>query len=543
MFDAGEKKLGRLLLASNIITPEQLDLALSEQRKNGGKLGQVLVKLQFISELDLINVLERKLHIPRAVIPPRVPEEVLHLISEVFMRRYKVFPIKTEGRELTVAMADPLNMVVIDELRQMTRKEIKPVLALEQQITAAVTRHFEVLQLEQELSQQDQKHEDANAFSSNLEGEESAVIRLVNSILNQGIADRASDIHIEPQDDCVLVRERVDGILKVMMFLPKGVLNSLVSRVKIMADLDIAVKRLPQDGRIQLSDRDKKIDLRISTMPTIFGEKIVIRILQKNSELIDINQLGFSDYNFRTFKNIIRSTSGMVLITGPTGSGKTTTLYAVLSELNSPAKNIISVEDPVEYVIKGINQIQVNKKAGLTFAVGLKYILRQDPDVIMVGEIRDSETAKIAVRAASTGHLVLSTMHTSDAAEALTRLVDMGIEPYLVASSVVAVIAQRLVRKICFHCAETYNGSYSRGRGCSLCGNSGYMGRMGIHEILVVDHQIKELINNKADSKRIKRLGIKNGMVPLKEDGLLKARQCQTTPDEIFKAAYSILEK
>lgn len=540
------------MIEHRLITPEQLRWALEEQNKTGEKLGQVLVSHDLVTEIDLMKLLESQLGISRASIPMKVPAHVLHTITERTMRRYKVFPVGLQNNMLTVAMADPTNVLVVDELQQQTNREIISQLAAERQIDAAISRHFEVAQLEQEMMVFERETNTYNTLSFT-EGDSSAVVRLVNSIINQAIVNGASDVHIEPRRNCILVRQRVDGMLREMMQLPLKAHSSVISRIKIQGEMDIAEKRLPQDGRILVEEAGHKVDLRVSTMPTVFGEKVVIRLLPEDRQLININQLGFSGYNFRMFKKLLRSTQGMILITGPTGSGKTTTLYAALNELNSPEKNLITIEEPVEYTINGVNQIAVNAKVGLTFASGLRSILRQDPDVIMVGEIRDQETARIAVRAATTGHLVLSTMHTNDAADAVTRLVDMGVESFLVAPCMVGVVAQRLVRRICPGCKEscTLNSedrkllpsgvsNLFRGRGCSMCSNTGYLGRVGIHEILIVNEEIKELIHRRAPGSQIKAHALAKGMVTLGKDAINKAITGETALEEVNRVTYTV---
>jgi type IV pilus assembly protein PilB len=387
--------------------------------------------------------------------------------------------------------------------------------------------------------------------------EEAPVVRLVNTIIAQAVAEKASDIHIEPQEDRVLVRYRVDGLLRETLTLPRHVRANLTTRVKILAGLDIAEKRLPQDGRFQVKYGEQDIDVRVSTLPTVHGEKVVLRLLLKSGRILPVDRLGFQSYNLERFSGIARYTSGMILVTGPTGSGKTTTLYAVLNQLNNPERNIITIEDPVEYILQGINQTQINVKAGLSFATGLRSILRQDPDIIMVGEIRDGETARIATRAATTGHLVLSSLHTNDAAGALTRLIDMGVEPYLVASSVVGVVSQRLVRLLCPRCKELHQladdaterifmdippgepVALYRAAGCPQCNHTGYQGRTSIQEVLPVTRAIRELVNKKAPADLIKEKAVSEGMVTLKEDGIDKARQGITSIAEVMRVAYN----
>lgn len=386
---------------------------------------------------------------------------------------------------------------------------------------------------------------------------ESPVIKLVDSIILQAVNENASDIHVEPFEGGLRIRYRIDGMLREVMTVPKKTGQPLISRLKILSNMDIAEKRKPQDGRFHIQYKNNIVDLRVSTLPNIFGEKAVIRLLDKNNNLLKVNQLGFDEKNYKAFKNILKYSNGMLLVTGPTGCGKTTTLYAVLNEINSREKNIVTIEDPVEYVLEGINQTQVHSKAGLTFALGLRSILRQDPDVIMVGEIRDKETAEIAVRSATTGHLVLSTLHTNDAAGAITRLIDMGIEPFLVASSVLGVVAQRLVRLICPKCKKSYELSnnakqrmymgiaddipvvLSYGEGCQYCGQTGYRGRTGIYEVMPVTKKIRELINKKSSADLIKAQAVRDGMITLKDDGINKALEGLTTIDEVMRVAYT----
>ncbi|MGB9904517.1 MAG: GspE/PulE family protein, partial [Desulfotomaculales bacterium] len=439
-------RIGDLLVEAGLISAAQLQQALLAQRQTGERLGRVLVSLGFVTEQDILNTLEMQLGIPQINLAEKLNIQLIRSLPEALLRRHKVVPVKKEGNRLMVAMSDPLNVVAIDDLRLATGLEIDPVLAREQEIDDALQKAFTFSGLEKVLAEMPDGTEAAEMQILDLTpeaagGSEVPLVRLVNSLIVQAVNEKASDIHIEPQEKKVLVRFRRDGLLREVMTLSPQIRLPLVSRVKIMAGMDIAEKRLPQDGRIQIKLGGRNIDLRVSSMPTIFGEKIVLRILDKSIGIIPIDELGFEEYNFARFLNLLRHTYGMVLITGPTGSGKTTTLYAVLNRLRSPELNIVTIEDPVEYVLEGINQTQVNVKAGLTFASGLRSILRQDPDVIMVGEIRDRETAEIAVRAASTGHLVLSTLHTNDAAGALTRLIDMEVEPFLVASSVLGVVA------------------------------------------------------------------------------------------------------
>lgn len=550
------KKLGQLLMQQKLLTHQQLQAALDwQQQVPGQKIGQILVQQGYISEEDLLNILQEKLNIPQAYIPLRVSSEVLGLISEVTMRRLKAFPMVKDGQQLTVAMADPLDMLAIDYLQQITNLDIKPFLTTEGQLEAAITRHFAMAQLEKELIGENDDHSTGYYVT---DGEDSPVIRLVDGLLNQAITDQASDIHIEPQRECVLVRQRVDGLLRGILELPLASCQSLVSRIKILAQMDIAEKRLPQDGRFIYQVGAEKIDLRVSTIPTINGEKVVLRLLPQGQARLEINQLGLGNDNLVEFKKLISSTSGMILVTGPAGSGKTTTLYAILSQLNHPTKNIITLEDPVEYSIRGINQIQIQPKTGLTFGLGLRSVLRQDPDIIMVGEVRDRETAEIAIRSANTGHLVLSTLHANNAPDAITRLLDMGVERYLVATSIIGVVATRLVRKVCTTCRQRYqptlqdlqllntpldsNGTLYQAKGCYTCGYTGYRGRIGIHEILLVNSHLRELVNQNVSAEQLKAAALKGGMIPLVVDGMNKVQAGITTLEEIQRVTYSAVD-
>lgn len=541
------KKLGQLLVEQKLLTEEQLQAALDWQRQRPGqKIGEILLQQGYISETDLLNILQQKLNIPQAYIPPQIPADVLELVSESNMRRLKALPLAREGQQLLVAMVDPLDMLAIDQLRQITNLSIKPLLATPGQLEAAITQHMGKWQLEKGKVRE--------------KGEQgiSPIISLVDGFLAQAVADQASDIHIEPQPDKVLVRLRVDGLLRSILTLPIERRDELVSRIKILAQLDIAEKRQPQDGRFMYTVGQETIDLRVSTIPTINGEKVVLRLLRQSKAQLNIHQLGFSAANMARFIKLIDSTSGMVLITGPTGCGKTTTLYAILNRLNDPTKNIVTLEDPVEYSITGINQIQIQAPIGLTFGVGLRSVLRQDPDIIMVGEIRDRETAEIAVRAANTGHLVLSTLHTNSAADAITRLLDMGVERYLVAGSIIGVVAQRLVRKLCPACRQAYqpspeellffsgafknDGLLYKSKGCHACAYTGYQGRIGLHEVLLINSSLRELINQRASAEQIKKAALKEGMIPLVADGMDKVQAGITTLQEIRRVTYSAVD-
>jgi len=552
--------LGELLIESGLIDKKQLEKALQVQQQTGQQLGKTLVNLGIVTEKDITDMLEAQLGIRRVTLNAEPDRSLLATLPEHLVRRHKVIPVKKEGNKLTVAMTGSLNLEAMDDLRLITGCEIEPLVVAEKEIEQAIQKFYGVSNLERDL--QDFEVVESGALQIDQPEEnlanEAPIVRLVNSIIMDAIKQNASDIHIEPREKEVRVRYRIDGILReAMSNLPNRSRTAIISRIKILADLNIAEKRVPQDGRIQIKYYDRDIDLRISTMPTLFGEKVVIRVLDQKSGVLALEQLGLQQDNLNRFKRIISSSYGMVLLTGPTGSGKTTTLYAALKELNSEGKNILTIEDPVEYILEGVNQTQVNARAGLTFSSGLRSIVRQDPDIIMVGEIRDPETAEIAVQAATTGHLVLSTLHTTDAAGALLRLIDMGIEPYRVASSVLGVVAQRLVRKICPRCRKSYTvypgdpefsfmdrqereiKLYS-GEGCHYCNDTGYRGRISIQEILPVTEKIRACLLQKEPAGKIKSIAISEGMVPLKDDGLHKAMQGITTVQEVMRVAHQI---
>ncbi|MFZ5688127.1 MAG: GspE/PulE family protein [Bacillota bacterium] len=557
-----KKRLGELLVDSGLITQAQLQEALKLQKQTGDRLGRVLISHGFVTEQDIINVLEFQLGISQVELHGiTLDPEVVKMVPEHLVRRHKAIPVKRSGNILLVAMVDPLNVLAIDDFRLASGCEIEPAISTEKEIDQAIQKYYGIQGLEEVSAVEEGAAAVEIGEKFNLDADSglggAPVVRVVNSMIQQAVQARASDIHVEPLGDRVRVRFRVDGLLRDMMSLPKGSHPSIISRIKIMADMDIAEKRLPQDGRVQIRASNRQVDLRVSSMPTIFGEKIVIRILDKSARLVSLEDLGFSEAVLHRYRNLIKFAYGMILVTGPTGSGKTTTLYATLNEISSIDKNIITIEDPVEYILEGINQTQVHVKSGLTFAVGLRSILRQDPDVIMVGEIRDAETADIAVRAATTGHLVLSTLHTNDAAGAVTRLIDTGVEPFLVASSVIGVVAQRLVRKICPHCKASYqlppdsphrvfigvdaNAAISlyKGQGCRQCEYTGYRGRLAIQEVLAVSAQLRSLILEKASSEELKNQAVSEGMKTLKEDGIIKALEGLTTIEEVIRVAYA----
>jgi len=557
------KRLGDLLVENGLISQSQLHEALVIQKNIGKKLGEVLIEQGLVTEKQILETLEFQLGISYVHLgEQQLTREIVQSISEDLIRRHKIFPYKKNENEIFLAMADPLDFMAVDDVVLATGLKVRVAIATEADIDSAIGRYFGFSQevaaaiddLETEVNTLDKLAFDLD----NLGAEDDApVIAAVNGIITQAVNMGASDIHIEPVEDCIKIRFRIDGLLQEVLNLPRKVQPPLISRIKLMAEMDIAERRLPQDGRIQIKTGNKKIDLRISSLPTIFGEKLVIRILDKEQRSIQINQLGFTVQQLERIHKLLRFPHGMLLVTGPTGSGKTTTLYAALNHIKTVAKNILTIEDPVEYVLNGINQVQVNHKAGLNFATGLRSILRQDPDVIMVGEIRDAETAEISVRASTTGHLVFSTLHTNDAASSLTRLVDMRIEAFLVASAVIGVVAQRLVRRVCPRCSEQYRplldspeylflgNEYegkelvlTRGTGCSYCNYTGYKGRIAIQEILQLTSEERKLILNKADAETIQKSAVKNGMVTMREDGIQKALEGITTIQEVMRVTF-----
>jgi len=573
------KKLGEILVANSLITAKQLEEALEYQKKTGLKLGQILLEKKYITEKQLLEFLSKQFSIKFVEISKiEISPEIIKIVPEAIARRYTLIPIGKKDNIISVAMVDPLNIVVLDELKLMTGYNIEPVFALEDDILSAIDKYYGATSSQQALDEIIQKNtsdeeasdisvvekkNDEEIVSLENQSESGPIIKMVNIIISSAIKSRASDIHIEPSYKDTKVRFRIDGVLHIQQTIPKKFHNAIVSRIKIMSNLDISERRIPQDGRIKIKLSEKEIDLRVSILPTIFGEKIVMRILDSSGLKLKLEELGFEPENLAIFSKCIKAPHGINLITGPTGSGKSTTLYSALSTLNSPDVNISTIEDPVEYHLDGINQVNVNPDVGLTFASGLRAFLRQDPDIIMVGEIRDFETMSIAINAAMTGHLVFSTLHTNDAAGAITRIGMMGIEPFLTSSTLLMVVAQRLVRTICKYCKEAYevdpnliiklgasqtiiepnikNGKLViyKGRGCDKCFGTGYKGRIGIHEILEVTDPIRELIVDKAPSTKIKEIAKKHGMITLRESALRKLMNGITTVEEVIRVTGS----
>ncbi len=551
------RRIETALLEEGLITPEQLEGVFSEQRRTGKRFAKVLLEQGLVGEEALLAVMEKQLKIPRVNLGFRHidPAAAGAIPAEIALRR-KVIPLEKDNRQITMAMADPLDLAAVDEVAMVTGAEVKPVLAEESAIDHLITQLYSLKEAD-EAGDAMRIREGGPGQQAGAAAGEAPVIRVVNSLIERGIEEGASDIHLEPTEEGLRLRMRRDGVLHDISAPPGYSRANIISRVKIMADLDVAEKRRPQDGNIQWRGKRKGIRLRVSTLPTIYGEKVVIRFLEKEKIVLPLERLGFSEANYRNLLMLLLNRQGMLLVTGPTGCGKTTTLYSALNYLNRPEENIITVEDPVEYRLKGINQVQVNPRIERTFAGALRSILRQDPNIIMVGEIRDLETAQISTRAALTGHLVLSTLHTNRAAGAITRLVDMGIEDYLVSASLNGVIAQRLVRKICPVCRDEYSLSEDeklfhrrffraepppklvRGKKCRSCNHTGYRGRTSIQEILVLNQGLKELILSGAKEEALQDRAVQEGMIPLVTDGLRLVEAGQTTVNEIVRAAYS----
>ncbi|NWG04837.1 MAG: type IV-A pilus assembly ATPase PilB [Syntrophaceae bacterium] len=593
------ERLGELLIKRNFITPEQLKKALDEQKLKGGRLESNLVRLGYIKEDELLSFLSAQYRVPSVKISKmEINPAVIKLIPSSVSKKYFILPINRVGPKLTLAMADPSNIVVIDEIKFMTGFNVEPVVASETEIIDAIKKYyggggnvaglgsvsFEASDYDLEESKLnaaldgisiDDDVVDVEDFNKLVHGAvdnvevvealqtgseevmdmEGPIIKIVNGILIKAIKLGASDIHFEPYERTFRVRYRIDGVLRRDMSLPIQIKNAMTSRLKIMAKLDIAEKRLPQDGRIKLRlGKGREMDFRVSTIPTLFGEKVVLRLLDKSALQLDMTKLGFEESSLADLKAAIHKPVGMILVTGPTGSGKTTTLYSALSELNRETENIITAEDPIEYNFMGINQVQMHEEIGLTFASSLRSFLRQDPDIIMVGEIRDFETAQIAVQAALTGHLVLSTVHTNDAPGTITRLIDMGIEPFLISSAVILILAQRLIRKICMDCREPIkvhpqllidlgippdevkSFPVYKGKGCPMCNNTGYKGRIGLYEVMPMKEEIKELVLSRASTSEIKKEAIRLGMKTLRQSGILKIKDGVTTIEEVFRS-------
>jgi general secretion pathway protein E len=559
------RPLGEILRAVAGLSEAALEEALRAQADEGGRLGEVLVARKAVSADDVAKALALQLDLPyhAQVALDAVDAELVRQVPINFAKQALILPLGLEGESVALLVADPLDTTMLDHARMLLQRNVSPHVATGAVIVDAINGVYDRAVNEAEQLVGEMEAQDLQSLAHELEepqdlldvDDEAPIIRLVNSLLFRAAKERASDIHIEPMERELLVRFRIDGVLQEIIKPPKRYQNSIVSRVKVMGQLNIAEKRLPQDGRIRIKLAGRDIDIRLSTIPCTFGERIVMRLLDKNTTLLDLQDVGMGADTMHAMDQVIRRSHGIILVTGPTGSGKTTTLYAALSRINTPDLNILTVEDPVEYQLRGISQMAINPKIGLTFAAGLRSFLRQDPDVIMVGEIRDRETAEIAIQASLTGHLVFSTVHTNDAASAITRLVDMGVEPFLVASSLTAVMAQRLVRRVCHHCREPYrptaeelkevaltpeavaragNPTIYRASGCEACGRTGYRGRTGIYEMLLVDDDIRQLALKNVDSSSIKRTGVQKGMLTLLDDGARKVLVGETTLAEVL---------
>ena len=565
-----------VFVSSGLVSEEQLAQATEKQRqlKTQEPIGDLLVSMGLITERDRVRCLGEQWGVPYVDLTEiQIPDEVTSAVTQELARRFKVIPIERTPKRLTLAMKNPLDIFAIDEIRLITGKEVEAVIATEEDIINAISANYRTEVNVSEAVAGVMKDLDEATITLTQGGDEESitieqlkelsgeapVVRLANMIISRGITDKASDIHIEPAKDGLRIRYRVDGILSDGMTLPKKAQASITSRIKIMADMDISEKRAPQDGRISATIEGRPYDFRVSTLPAVFGEKIVMRVLDKSNISVGLHKLGLLPYTFEMFESMIQRTYGIILVTGPTGSGKSTTLYSVLAKLNSGEKNILTIEDPVEYELSGITQSMVNNRAGMTFAAGLRSMLRQDPNIIMVGEMRDQETAMIAIEAALTGHLVLSTLHTNDAPGSVARLLDMGVESFLIASSIAGVLAQRLLRTICIKCKEPYSPpkdaikrlgmnldiidksevTFFRGKGCDHCKGTGYKGRIGVYELMPVNDKVRELILARASSYAIREAAVEAGMRTLKDDAMEKILLGMTTLEESLRVIYA----
>lgn len=583
IIDTKKKMLGEMLVSAGLINEEQLKKALEEQKKRGGKVGEILLDMGFVSEEKLATFLARQLHIPFVEIEKQlVDTDTVRLIPPAMARRIMAVPLYRDRDVVVVAMADPLDIFGLDDLRRTIGRDVRQVVATRSDILRAIDRYYGIgTAIEAAAKDFAEGGEDEKTEVELPAGaaDDAPVVKLVSMLISQAIMDRASDIHIDPEGNVIKVRFRVDGVLREARSFPREMHAPIVSRIKILANMDIAEKRIPQDGRFQARithtdtgpvltsvfrernalrmDGDTTVDIRVSTLPVIQGETVVMRILDRTQIITNLDGLHLRPEALERYRRLIMRPYGMLLITGPTGSGKTTTLYASINALDRRAHNIVTIEDPVEYQIMGVNQMQVNPKAGVTFATGLRSILRQDPDIIMVGEIRDRETAEIAIHAALTGHLVFSTLHTNDAAGAATRLMDMGIEPFLIASSIIGIAGQRLVRKLCDRCKKPYQATsemlkslgmeegdvtFYRGEGCPACKNTGYLGRVAVFELLEIDEAIRGLIIAKASSNSIKTAASRAGFITMRQDGLIKAAMGITSVEEVLRATQAAEE-
>jgi type IV pilus assembly protein PilB len=551
--------LGSLLIEEGLLTEAQLDAAAVEQARTGKPLGRLLIEQGTISEAELVRTLARQVGLEFVDLNDRtIDGSVAAIVSESLARRYQAIPLGWEDGKLVVAMADPSNVFAVDDIRALAGAEVYTVVATASQIIETIERFFRVDGEVDEVMQAATDEADEETDLANISEilEDAPIVKFVNLLVNQAVGDRASDIHVEPNESDLRIRFRIDGVLHEVMRSPRSIQAGVISRLKVMADINIAERRIPQDGRISMKVSGRSIDLRVATLPTVYGEKVVMRILDKTQAVLKLEDLGFLAESHERFEASYSKPYGTILVTGPTGSGKSTTLYATLNQLNTPDRNIITVEDPVEYRLAGINQVQIHPKAGLTFAGALRSILRADPDIVLVGEIRDKETAVIGIEAALTGHLVLSTLHTNDAASTPMRLVEMGVEPFLVTSALSCVVAQRLARKLCDKCKEQFQPTESelveagwptedleagewptlhRAIGCGSCGRTGYRGRFGIHEVMALSEELKRLVIERRSSEDLQKVALMQGMVSMRADGLRKAAKGMTSLEEIFR--------
>ena len=552
------KHLGEILLDEGYVTPEDLGVALTEQAERGQSLGRVLVELGMLSEAQLVSALAQQVGMDFIELSDFIVDRAaVALVPGTLCRRHTVLPIGFENGAIRLAMADPGNVVAVDDVRNVTGIQVRPVVATRDDLLQAIDRYCrsdnEMEDLQSSFDKTEKVQEDLSKVGEFVE-DDAPIVRFVNLLISQAIQDRASDIHIEPTETDLRVRYRIDGVLKEVRRSPKQIQAGVISRVKILSEIDIAERRRPQDGRMSVTHNGRKIDLRVATLPTVWGEKVVMRILDNSTARLDLSDLGFLERNKTVYEQSYTKPYGMMLVTGPTGSGKSTTLYATLNAVSRPEINVITVEDPVEYRLAGINQVQVNPKAGLTFAGALRSILRCDPDVVLVGEIRDHETAQIAIEAALTGHLVLSTLHTNDAPSAITRLIEMGIEPFLVGSALDCIVAQRLARRLCSKCKTAYQPTeleliesrfpwmpgepvpeIFRPAGCAACSNTGYRGRLALHEVMAVDEAIERHAVAHSSSSDIAETAKQHGMIPLRKDGMIKVAMGLTSMEEIMR--------
>jgi type IV pilus assembly protein PilB len=566
------RRLGDLLVADGLLTAEQLKKALAEQKGSPEKIGSVLVRLNFVNEDQLIGFLSRQYGVPSITLAQLdIESDVLKLVPAPIARKYEVIPVRKMGNSLALAMADPTNVFALDDISFMTNLQVLPLVASQTAIKKAIDRNYEskteaistvLLDMQTDLGnvevvEDGEEGAKVDVFELKESADEAPVVKLVNMVLVDAIQKGASDIHFESYEKIFRIRFRMDGVLHEMLAPPKRLESAILSRLKIMSNLDIAERRMPQDGRIKLRYNTREIDFRVSTLPTIFGEKAVLRILDKDALKLDMTQLGFDEWSLEKFSAVIHQPYGMVLITGPTGSGKTTTLYSAIHTINSPDINIMTAEDPVEYNLKGVNQVQINEGIGRTFSAALRSFLRQDPDVILVGETRDLETAQISIRAALTGHLVFSTLHTNDCPSTIARLLDMGIPPFLVASSLLLLLAQRLGRKVCRACREPYDADeeslvpyghvpsgkgkvqFYKGKGCATCNFTGMKGRVAIYEVMPISEELRDAILKSASTAELRSMAQSQGMRSLRQAGLMKVIEGTTTVEEVLRVTLS----